>query len=83
MITKQTTFTVHRDVDYDFIVADASIGATSFALVPADKAWNFTTEAEARAQAKALSGQVVNLRCLETPDRFEAVADTKYGPAWE
>jgi hypothetical protein len=77
------TFTVHQDPDYGFIVADAAIGAKSFAMVPVDHTWSFATKDEARAQAKALSGQTVATRMFETPDRFEAVADTLYGPAWE
>lgn len=77
------TFTVHADADYGFIVADASVGAKSFAMVPADENWSFDREADAWLAARALTGESVATRMIETPDRFEAVADTLYGPAWE
>lgn len=77
-----TAFTVHPDSDYGFIVADASIGAYSFAMVPDGERWAFDDRAAAVAQAKALSGRNIPLRMIETPDRFEAVADTVYGPEW-
>lgn len=76
-------FKVIRDADYGFVVADESIGAYSFAMVPADHDWSFETRAEAAAQAKTLSGKEIKTRMFETPDRFEAVADTVYGQAWE
>lgn len=82
------TFTVHRDPFYGFIVADAAIGAKSFAMVPARHDWAFQTKAEAEAQADYLTnfcGAVtpVPTRMIETPERFEEVADTLYGPAWD
>ncbi len=83
MTAAAQTFTVHPDRELGFIVADASVAAKSFAMVPVFHAWNFPTEGEARAQAKALSNSAVATRMLETPDRFESVADTLYGPAWE
>jgi hypothetical protein len=83
MQTTSQTFTVHADADYGFIVADASVGAKSFAMVPAGFDWSFDSKAEAKAQAIALSGKAIPTRMIETPDRFEAVADTLYGPAWE
>lgn len=89
MTTQTQTFTVHHDADYGFIVADAAVGATSFAMVPAVAAFCFPARADAEAHAAALTEQVkggwseIPLRMIETPDRFEAVADTLYGPAWE
>jgi hypothetical protein len=83
------TFTVLSDPDYGFIVADASVAAKSFAMVPALARFCFRVKAEAVAHAAALTDQMKNnwgeipLRMIETPDRFEAVADTLYGPAWE
>lgn len=72
---------------YGFIVHE-SARARSFALVPTDFAWNFGTKGEALDQAAKLTGfeaahpGSVRTRMIETPDRFEAVADTRYGPAW-
>jgi len=83
MQTSQT-FTFHRDPDYGFIVADASVTARSFAMVPADREWSFEYELEARKAAIEYSrlGQPIPTRMIQTPDRFEAVADTRYGAAW-
>jgi hypothetical protein len=79
-----TTFKVIRDIDYGFVVADASIGAYSFAMVPAaGLQFSFATRVEAETEAKRLTGKDIPLRMLETPDRFEEVADTLYGPAWD
>lgn len=77
-----TDFTVYADETYGFIVADASTSARSFALVPTNYDWSFAKKAKALAQAKALSGKDVDCHMIETPDRFEAVADTRYGCAW-
>lgn len=77
------TFKVIRDVDYGFVVADASVGAHSFAMVPADRQFAYGTREQAEAEAKFLSGKTIPLRMIETPDRFEAVADIVYGPAWD
>lgn len=77
------TFTFAKSPDHDgFIVLSRETRARSFALVPVGHDWLFDTAAEAQAQAVALSGQSIQTRMIETPDRFEAVADTRYGPAW-
>lgn len=82
--TRRATFTVHPDPDYGFIVADASVKARSFAMVPSVAQFCFRDRAEAVAMAADLSAMdgEIPMRMLETPDRFEAVADTLYGPAW-
>lgn len=88
MTTTAQAFTVHQDPDYGFIVADAAVKAHSFAMVPAVAQFCFRDRSEAEAHAAALTEQARNtwgeipLRMIETPDRFEAVADTLYGPAW-
>ena len=75
-------FMVIRD-GTDYLVADASFGPRSAAMVPAKEAFAFTSRAEAIKQARKLSAQgTVPTRMIETPDRFEDVADTLYGPAW-
>jgi hypothetical protein len=81
---QMTQFTVIRD-GYDFVVAAAPVAAFSFAMVPRDEAHLFGTRAAAREQAKALAekGGQIALRMMETPDRFEKVADEVYGAAWE
>lgn len=78
-----TTFTAAYDNGFQtWIVLSTETKALSFAMVPASKTWEFASKAEALAQASKLSGKPVKVRMIETPDRFEAVADTKYGPAW-
>jgi hypothetical protein len=51
-------------------------------MVPVGVAWEFTNRGDAQAQARALSGTEAPVRMIETPERFEAVADTAYGVAW-
>lgn len=77
-------FTVHRDADYGFIVADASIRARSFAIVPT-RGYAFDRRADAQRRADELNAldATPETMSIETPDRFEAVADTLYGPAWD
>jgi hypothetical protein len=76
------TFTVSRDSTYDFIVHERS-RAQSYAMVPADFDFNFITRAGAHLQVDRLNRLErehpgsVRTRAIETPDRFEAVADTK------
>lgn len=74
-------FTIALDGS-DWIVLSKESRARSFALIPTDHNWCFATKAEAAEQAKALSGQSIQTRMYDTPDRFEAVADVIYGPAW-
>lgn len=66
----------------DWFVADATVGAYSFAMVTGEM---FFTAKEANDKAKELmaKGQPVDVSMMETPDRFEEVADTVYGCAWE
>lgn len=81
------TFTVSTDSIYGFIVHE-SARAQSFAMVPADFTWNFDAIGDAAAQAAKLNHfehkhpGSIRTRMIETPDRFEAVADTRYGRAW-
>lgn len=75
------TFTVIRD-GQDYLVADAAIKARSFAMIPARYQAMFHRRYQAERQAEKLSGQDIELRMIETPDRFEEVADTLYGPVW-
>src|SRR5260370_13519264 len=77
-----TPFTVIREPGYGYIVADASIKAKSFAMIPAPYHAVFSRRYEAEQQAMRLSGQTIELRMIDTPERFEAVADTIYGPEW-
>lgn len=76
-------FQIFQDPDYGYVVADASIGAHSFAMVPRDYEFSFQTLGGATEQADKLErlGEV-EMQWLETPDRFEAVADTLYGAPW-
>jgi hypothetical protein len=77
-----TTFTVIKETGYGYIVADASITAKSFAMIPAHHQAVFPRRYEAEAQPLRLSGQTIELRMIDTPARFEAAADTTYGPEW-
>ena len=77
-----TTFTVIKEPGYGYIVADASIKAKSFAMIPAHYQAVFSRRYEAEQQAVRLSGQTIELRMIDTPERFEDAADTIYGPEW-
>jgi len=77
-----TTFTVIKEPGYGYIVADASIKAKSFAMIPAHYQAAFSRRYEAEAQAIRLSSQTIELRMIDTPERFEGAADTIYGPEW-
>jgi hypothetical protein len=76
-----TNFAVAKD-EYDWIVVSTETKAKSFAMIPVGHSWAFETEAEAKRQASLLSGQEIPTRMIETPNRFEAIADTTYGAAW-
>lgn len=76
-----TKFKVLKDADYGYIVADASVRSFSFAMVPVS-GFAFESAEAASDRAVALSGQAVAVRMLETPERFEEVADSRYGAAW-
>jgi hypothetical protein len=76
-------FTVAFDPEYGtWLVLSTETRARSFAMVPVGVAWEFTNRGDAQAQARALSGTETPVRMIETPERFEAVADTAYGVAW-
>jgi hypothetical protein len=77
------TFTAAFDPGFEtWIVISTETKATSFAMVPAGEKWEFPSKEEALEQAQHLSGKNITVRMIETPDRFEAVADLKYGAAW-
>jgi hypothetical protein len=70
-----------------FLVCEPS-RAYSFAIVPQGSQFEFLKRDAAKAEADRLNelikgGATIATRNIETPDRFEAVADRKYGPAWE
>ena len=77
-----TTFTVIKEPGYGYIVADASIMAKSFAMIPAHHQAVFSRRYEAEQQALRLSARTIELRMIDTPARFEAAADTTYRPEW-
>jgi hypothetical protein len=51
-------------------------------MIPAHYQAVFSRRHEAEQQARRLSGQTIELRMIDTPERFEAAADTIYGPEW-
>jgi hypothetical protein len=88
--------TVHFDAGYDgWIVREAS-HAYSMSYVPVKRTKNgktdpvtyyFETKAEAYEQVRRLKlwvarGGQVEFKNTNTPELFEAVADSKYGVAW-
>jgi hypothetical protein len=80
------TFSFDRDNESGYIVHEVS-NAFSFAMIPVEHTSYFETKEQAAEQVRRLhawqqKGNVITLRCIETPERFEAVADTKYGCAW-
>jgi hypothetical protein len=78
-----TTFAAAYDAGFQtWIVISTETKATSFAMVPVGETWEYDTKAEALEQAAILSRKPVKTRMIETPDRFEAIADIKYGAAW-
>lgn len=82
-----STFTVSYDQDSgDYLVHQVS-NAYSFAMIPAKHSCFFETKTMAHEQVRRLhayqaKGNEIELRSIETPGRFEKVADTKYGCAW-
>lgn len=77
------TFTAAFDNGFKtWIVISTETKATSFAMIPVGETWEFETKREALEQAAKLSGKPTKTRMIETPDRFEAIADIKYGAAW-
>jgi hypothetical protein len=77
-----TTVTAIKEPGYGYIVADASIKAKSFAMIPAHHQAVFSRRFEAEQQAIRLTGQTIELRMIDTPERFEVAADTIYGLEW-
>ncbi len=79
------TFSYSPD-DEGYLVHEVS-NAYSFARIPVEHTANFETKEQAKEQVRRLmkwqaKGNVVTLRDIETPERFEKVADTKYGCEW-
>jgi hypothetical protein len=80
-------FTTSYDADYEGYIVHEASSAYSFARIPASFRFLFNTKAEALEQVRRLNkwlakGNRVDTRNIETPARFERVADTKYGVAW-
>jgi hypothetical protein len=81
--TQMASFTAAYDAGFQtWIVLSTETRARSFAMVPVGETWEFATKLEALEQAKRISSKPVAVRMIETPDRFEAVADTLYGAEW-
>lgn len=95
-MTQSLNLTVHYDADYEgWIVREAS-HAFYRSQVPAYRVINgekntvhyaFDTKAEANEQVRRLNlwvkrGGKILFMGLDTPALFEAVADKKYGCAW-
>lgn len=82
-------FTVSFDPDDQGYIVHEVSNAFSFARVPVEHSFYFgADQAKAWEQVRRLKnwqakGHEITLRNIETPARFEAVADTKYGAAWE
>lgn len=82
------TFAFSFCPDEDGYIVHEVSNAYSFAMVPAEFQYYFgNNKAMAAEQVRRLDkwsakGKEVITRLMETPGRFEAVADTKYGPAW-
>ena len=79
------TASFSRD-DEGFLVHEVS-NAFSFARVPVEHTYLFETKEIAIEQVRRLhawqnKGHTITLRDIDTPERFEAVADTKYGCEW-
>jgi hypothetical protein len=76
------------------IVADAGVWLVreascsySFSFVPGDFSYEFDRKSVAQDQIRRLEkwqakGNQIRLHLIDTPDAFEAVADTKYGCEW-
>jgi hypothetical protein len=81
-------FTVSFSPDDEGYIVHEVSNAFSFARVPAANQYFFGRDkATAHEQVRRLhawqrKGNAVDLRDIETPERFEAVADTKYGCEW-
>lgn len=88
MANEAIKFTVSYSADDEGYIVHQVSNALSFALVPANNQYEFGNDkVKAWEQVRRLhvwqaKGNVVELRNIETPERFEAVADTKYGCAW-
>jgi hypothetical protein len=86
--TNQITFTVSFDGDEEGYIVHEVSNAFSFAMIPVGFSYYFGKDkAKAFEQCRRLAkwqakGNKVETRLMETPARFEAVADTKYGCEW-
>lgn len=81
------TFTASFSPDDEGYLVHETSNAFSFARVPVEYRSRFDDKATAIEQVRRLhvhqkKGNAITLRMVETPARFEAVADTKYGRAW-
>lgn len=88
MTNAPLTFTVSFNADdAGYIVHEAS-NAYSFAMIPSEHQYYFGNDkAKANDQVRRLhahqaKGNEIKMRLIETPGRFEKVADKKYGCAW-
>lgn len=88
-----TNFTVSYSPDHDAYLVHEVSSAFSFAMIPAHNQAEFSPidyknakslafEQVRRLHAWQRKGNKIETRMTETPSRFEAVADTKYGCAW-
>ena len=76
-------FTVYGNGEGEWIVAERQ-KARSFAMVPMYFGYRFESRKDAVFQAADLNTakRPLEVRMIETPDRFEEVADKTYGVAW-
>lgn len=81
--TQMKNFAAAFDPEFGtWLVVSTETRARSFALVPIGVEWEFTNKGDAMAQARKLSGTETPVRMIQTPERFEAVADTEFGDVW-
>ena len=86
-MASQINFKVSYSPDDEGYIVHQVSSAYSFASIPAKHSYLFNSKAQANEQVRRLhawqaKGHEVELRSIETPGRFEAVADTKYGCPW-
>lgn len=71
----------------EIFIADAAVGACSFAMVVSSAGYPLNRKddaikALASCNEQALSGSKPRTRMMETPSRFESIADILYGDRW-
>ena len=95
-MTNGLNLTIHYDADYEGWIVRQASNAFYRSQVPMHRTRNgeratvhfaFDTKAEAVEQVRRLNlwvqrGGEIKFRGYDTPALFEAVADTKYGCAW-